>query len=246
MGIWTLAVLTGLGGGVARDVPAGDHRRAPSRLENLTGPTAAAAVVSSSIPQFGALRRTVDVLDAFGVALFAATGAPLAVDAGTSPFAAALIGVTTGLGGGILRDILVNEVPLLLQGGRWSRSLRSRVPRSPSPRRGGRSQDRALVLGVAGGLRLPGRRHVAELVRAEGPDDAWGLFADGGDGDDASPPLCRLHLGPGAVPRADRRRPARRSCRGRGHPRLRRVVAVVADSKAGARRDEYRVADCVR
>nr|WP_283242229.1 trimeric intracellular cation channel family protein [Gordonia araii] len=117
-GIWTLAVLTGLGGGVARDLLLGITPPTTFKgWENLTVTSVAAFVVFFFHPQFGSLRRTVDVLDAFGVALFASTGALLAVHADTSPLAAALIGVTTGLGGGILRDVLVNEVPLLLRGG---------------------------------------------------------------------------------------------------------------------------------
>ncbi len=117
-GIWTLGVLTGLGGGVARDVLLGATPPVSFRgWDNLTVATVSAAVVFFLHPQFGALRRTVDVLDAFGVALFSATGALTADLAGTSPMAAALIGVTAGLGGGILRDVLVNEVPLLLRGG---------------------------------------------------------------------------------------------------------------------------------
>ncbi|GAA3032543.1 TRIC cation channel family protein [Gordonia defluvii] len=117
-GIWTLAVLTGLGGGVARDILLGVTPPVTFKgWENLTVATVSAAIVFFFHPQVGAVRRTVDVLDAFGVALFAATGALTAIHAGTSPIAAALIGVTTGLGGGILRDVLVNEVPLLIQSG---------------------------------------------------------------------------------------------------------------------------------
>lgn len=151
VGIWTLAVLTGLGGGVARDVLLGITPPSTFRgWENLTVTTAAAAVVFFFHPQFGALRRTVDVLDAFGVALFAATGALLALDAGTSPFAAALIGVTTGLGGGILRDILVNEVPLLLQGGEMvAIPALAGAALTVAVDEAGASQDWALILGVA-------------------------------------------------------------------------------------------------
>ena len=77
--------------------------------------------------------------------------------------------MTTGLGGGILRDILVNEVPLLLQGGEMvAIPAFAGAALTVAIDEAGRSQDWALVLGVAVAFGL-GRRHVAELVRAEGP-----------------------------------------------------------------------------
>ncbi|BDH55952.1 trimeric intracellular cation channel family protein [Tsukamurella sp. PLM1] len=115
-GVWTLAALTGVGGGVARDVLLGIHP--PSSVQgwgNLTTATIAAAFVFVFHPQFGRLRRSVLVLDAVGMGVFSATGALTALQHEASPFAAALIGITTALGGGVIRDMLVNEVPLLLQ-----------------------------------------------------------------------------------------------------------------------------------
>jgi uncharacterized membrane protein YeiH len=110
-GVWTVAALTGVGGGVARDVLLGIHPPASFQgWENLT-----AAFVFVFHPQFGRLKNSVLVLDAFGMGLFAATGALTALHHDASPFASALIGITTALGGGVLRDILVNEVPLLIQ-----------------------------------------------------------------------------------------------------------------------------------
>ncbi len=62
----------------------------------------------------GKLRREIMVLDALGMGLFASTGAVIALDAGAGALASVLIGATAAIGGGILRDVLVNEVPLLL------------------------------------------------------------------------------------------------------------------------------------
>lgn len=117
-GVWTVAALTGLGGGVVRDVLLGESPpTAFESWESLTVVAVAALAVFIFHPQFAAFRRAVLVLDAFGVALFSASGALMAVHVGTSAVAATLIGITTALGGGVLRDILVNEVPLLIQGG---------------------------------------------------------------------------------------------------------------------------------
>lgn len=114
-GVWTVALMTALGGGVTRDVLLGINPPVTFRgWENLTVATVAAAVVFLTHPQFGQLRRSVLILDAVGMGVFASTGALVALSHGTSTWAAALIGITTALGGGILRDIVVREVPLLI------------------------------------------------------------------------------------------------------------------------------------
>jgi uncharacterized membrane protein YeiH len=53
--------------------------------------------------------------DAVGLALFAVLGAEIALIAGADPWAAVLLGVVTATGGGIIRDVICNEVPLILQ-----------------------------------------------------------------------------------------------------------------------------------
>jgi uncharacterized membrane protein YeiH len=62
------------------------------------------------------LRSSVLVLDAAGLALFAVSGTLKALDAGLNPLGAMLLGVLTGVGGGMLRDVLVSEVPAVLRG----------------------------------------------------------------------------------------------------------------------------------
>jgi uncharacterized membrane protein YeiH len=61
------------------------------------------------------LAHLVLVLDAAGLALFAVTGAVKALAFQLAPAAAILLGVTTGIGGGVLRDLLVAEVPTVLR-----------------------------------------------------------------------------------------------------------------------------------
>ncbi|MDJ0028624.1 trimeric intracellular cation channel family protein [Gordonia alkanivorans] len=115
-GIVTVGVLTGAGGGVLRDVLLGITP--PSSIENfgnvLTG-TIASLLVFAFHPAFTRLRRSILVLDAFGMGLFAATGASIAVEVGASAFAATAVGLLTAVGGGVLRDVISNEIPLLLQ-----------------------------------------------------------------------------------------------------------------------------------
>jgi uncharacterized membrane protein YeiH len=55
--------------------------------------------------------------DAVGLALFTVVGCRIATDAGVHWLAASLLGVVTGVFGGVLRDVLVNEVPLVMRPG---------------------------------------------------------------------------------------------------------------------------------
>jgi len=59
--------------------------------------------------------RTVDVLDALGMGAFAVVGMERAIGAGFTPWGAILTGMVNALGGGVLRDVLVNEVPSILK-----------------------------------------------------------------------------------------------------------------------------------
>jgi uncharacterized membrane protein YeiH len=61
------------------------------------------------------LRSPVLVFDAFGLALFAVTGANKALAFHLGPVAAALLGTLTGIGGGIARDILTAQIPVVLR-----------------------------------------------------------------------------------------------------------------------------------
>jgi uncharacterized membrane protein YeiH len=61
------------------------------------------------------LRNPVRLMDAIGLAFFAVAGTQKALDFGLSPVMAALLGMLTGIGGGIVRDVLLAEVPAVLR-----------------------------------------------------------------------------------------------------------------------------------
>jgi uncharacterized membrane protein YeiH len=74
------------------------------------------AVVFALVPATGRVpARALLVADALGLGLFAVTGAGYALQAGTSVFIAALMGGITGTAGGVIRDVLCNEVPSLFR-----------------------------------------------------------------------------------------------------------------------------------
>lgn len=61
------------------------------------------------------LHDSVQIFDAAGLALFAVSGAQKALDFHLGPFAAVLLGMLTGIGGGMVRDVLTAEVPSVLR-----------------------------------------------------------------------------------------------------------------------------------
>ena len=80
-------------------------------------------------PALGRMERSVNVLDAFGLGLFCVTGALKALDYGLGPAPAALMGMVTGIGGGMLRDLLAGRVPAVFRGELYARR---RWPARPS------------------------------------------------------------------------------------------------------------------
>jgi uncharacterized membrane protein YeiH len=116
-GVLVLAGTTGLGGGFLRDVLIG--ATPPDALEDwryLMVPVAAGLLTFRFHPALGRVERSVNVLDAFGLGLFCVTGALKAMDYGLSPAPAALMGMVTGIGGGMLRDLLAGRVPTVFRG----------------------------------------------------------------------------------------------------------------------------------
>jgi uncharacterized membrane protein YeiH len=112
-----LGGVTGLGGGFVRDVLIG--ATPPAALADwryLLVPVAAGLLTFAFHPTIGRLERLVTLFDACGLSLFCVTGALKAVDYGLGPLPAALLGMVTGIGGGILRDVLAGRVPVIFEG----------------------------------------------------------------------------------------------------------------------------------
>lgn len=116
VGIVVLAMLTALGGGILRDVIIGDTP--PAAFANVTYlaiPLAAAAVTFFVHPLARRLSFTVLVFDAAGLGLFCVTGTLKAFEYDLGPIQAVLLGITTAVGGGVLRDITARETPALVK-----------------------------------------------------------------------------------------------------------------------------------
>lgn len=121
IGIVVLAEVTALGGGVIRDLIIGDVPPAAFRdLGYFVTPLFAAFLVFFLHPQVERIYAAIDIFDAAGLGLFCVTGTAKAFAYGLGPVQAAALGITTAVGGGAIRDVLANEVPMLL---RWDREI---------------------------------------------------------------------------------------------------------------------------
>ncbi|MFP5219943.1 MAG: trimeric intracellular cation channel family protein, partial [Actinomycetes bacterium] len=70
-------------------------------------------------PGVARIERAVLLLDAVGLGLFAVAGTLKALALGTTPLTAVIVGVITGVGGGVLRDLLAGEQPRLFAEREW-------------------------------------------------------------------------------------------------------------------------------
>lgn len=114
LGSLLLASLVSLGGGVIRDIILNSGPPAAFTNPAYLAPPVLATVLVYFL--FSSVQRYTSLLilfDAGGLALFCITGTLKALSAGMNPVAAVLLGVTTAVGGGLLRDITANEVPQL-------------------------------------------------------------------------------------------------------------------------------------
>lgn len=115
-GIIVIAFTVACGGGIIRDVCIGSIP--PANLSNwhyLLASVVAALMVVSLYSIVQKMTKPVLFFDALGLSLFAVTGAQKSLAFGHSAQVAILLGVITAVGGGVIRDVLLNRVPVILQ-----------------------------------------------------------------------------------------------------------------------------------
>ncbi|KIF82403.1 trimeric intracellular cation channel family protein [Noviherbaspirillum autotrophicum] len=121
VGVFTVAFITAFGGGTLRDILL-DKRP----LFWVTHQEYAILIFVLSLIAVPAVRmarkivseRVIVFADALGLGLFSIAGVSEALAAGMPIFIASMMGVITGVFGGILRDIVCNEIPMVLRDGR--------------------------------------------------------------------------------------------------------------------------------
>ncbi len=115
LGVVVLAIVTSLGGGTIRDITLNAHPIGWV-VDNVYLWTAIISAVTAFITcrHFAYPRRLMLVLDAAGLALFAILGAEKAQVIGASPGIVVMMACITGCAGGMIRDMLTREIPMIL------------------------------------------------------------------------------------------------------------------------------------
>lgn len=116
-GIIVLGIATALGGGIIRDILIGYTPPVAFRQPvYVFAATVAALTVMFFHRKFVSRSNAILFFDAIGLAVFTAVGSNIALQQEiSSTFIAVTIGVITGVGGGILRDMLAQEIPLIFK-----------------------------------------------------------------------------------------------------------------------------------
>lgn len=115
-GVVLIACVTALGGGSVRDLVLGHYPLTWVKHPEYLVLTSAAALVTILIaPLMRHFRSLFQVLDAVGLVAFSLIGCMTALEMGDDMLVASISGVITGVFGGILRDVLCNDIPLIFQ-----------------------------------------------------------------------------------------------------------------------------------
>ena len=116
VGVLVLAIVTATGGGTLRDVLMDRHPIFWIASPWYIGVSALAALVTWLwVRKYPPPDRALQYADALGLAFFSIAGAQIAEAGGLAPFAATIMGAITGCAGGLIRDVLVAEVPLVFR-----------------------------------------------------------------------------------------------------------------------------------
>ncbi len=119
-GVLVMAVVVGLAGGVIRDVLIG---RPPATFRDpafLAVLGVAGLVALLTFPWLERMKRLIEVLDAAGLGLFCVTGAAIARQYRLEVPEAVILGAISGIGGGMVRDLILRQVPRVLQSGLYA------------------------------------------------------------------------------------------------------------------------------
>ncbi|MGB2787950.1 MAG: trimeric intracellular cation channel family protein [Dokdonella sp.] len=115
-GVLVLAFAAAAAGGILRDIALG----ATPPVALVDWRYAAVSIAAGLLTffrhaQVERMRNPVQLFDAVGLGLFAVLGTSKALQAGLGPLAAIMLGILTGVGGGVVRDVLVAQIPGVLK-----------------------------------------------------------------------------------------------------------------------------------
>jgi uncharacterized membrane protein YeiH len=115
-GVVVIAFVTALGGGTVRDVILGNFPIGWTRHPEYVGLVVAAGLLTTLIaPYMHKLKRLFLALDAMGLVAFSLIGCDVALRMEYAPTVVVMAGMITGICGGVVRDVLCNQVPVVFQ-----------------------------------------------------------------------------------------------------------------------------------
>jgi uncharacterized membrane protein YeiH len=115
-GVLVLSFVAGNAGGITRDILIGAVPPGAINDWHYLGVSVVAGIVTFCFPSVVMHRwNPILLFDAAGLALFAVSGAHKALVYGLNPVMATLLGMLTGIGGGMARDVLTTEIPVVLR-----------------------------------------------------------------------------------------------------------------------------------
>lgn len=170
-GVLVLSFVAATFGGILRDLVIGaTPPAAVASSHYLAASLIAGAVTYLWYPLLKKLHSPVLIFDAIGLAFFVVVGTQKALAFGISPLMAAMLGMLTGIGGGILRDLLVAAVPVVLRTDFYALAALAGagvvvigdaldVPAGPSALAGAALCLALRLLAIRRGWRLPAARH---------------------------------------------------------------------------------------
>lgn len=117
LGVLVIAMVTAIGGGTTRDVLLDRTVFWTTQPRYLYVILAAALLTVVWTRRFHPPKRALSVADALGLALFAISGAQIAERAGMPGIVCVIMGTITGVAGGMIRDVLTTEIPMIMRRG---------------------------------------------------------------------------------------------------------------------------------
>lgn len=117
LGVVVIAMVTAIGGGTTRDLLLGRPVFWTTQPRYLYAILLAALLTILWTRRFRPPERTLAIADALGLALFAISGAQIAEELGMPGIVCVIMGTITGVAGGMIRDVLTNEIPMVIRRG---------------------------------------------------------------------------------------------------------------------------------
>lgn len=116
IGFMIVGTITAIGGGTIRDLLLGQEVFWIANQGELALCLAASLLTYFFVPEATARKKAMLWSDALGLSAFAVSGAQIALSAGAQPLVAIVMGMITGTGGGLIRDLICGEQPFITRG----------------------------------------------------------------------------------------------------------------------------------